>query len=238
MKTWKFENLLEKKALFFSRADKLEDKFEGSVTKNLTSGGGEIDSIDNMRKAFLPYTYLNCWHVNEHESDAMWKLYLHGNDGVAIQSTFKKLETSIPSIESKIDGNVGFGLVNYIDYETFPMKKTNNLLPPFFYKRINFEHEKEFRLIIQIIPHLKPVNGTISGHVDLDGSDMALQRPPGFDFPKEGKFQEINLEQLIESIVISPISKSGFKQSIESIANKYGIKKPVRVSELKKNPTF
>jgi len=37
-----------------------------------------------LRKSFV----VNCWHTNNKgESDAMWRLYLKTNEGVAIQST-------------------------------------------------------------------------------------------------------------------------------------------------------
>ena len=36
-------------------------------------------------------TAVNCWHINEHESAAMWDLYLKSNEGIAIQSTYQKL---------------------------------------------------------------------------------------------------------------------------------------------------
>src|SRR5215469_15260960 len=31
--------------------------------------------------------FVNSWHMNDHESAAMWKVYLKSNEGVAIQST-------------------------------------------------------------------------------------------------------------------------------------------------------
>ena len=37
------------------------------------------------------WTYMNCWHVNECESAAMWKLYGTSNQAVAIVSTFQRL---------------------------------------------------------------------------------------------------------------------------------------------------
>jgi hypothetical protein len=30
---------------------------------------------------------VNCWHVNEHESEAMWQLYTAAGQGIAIEST-------------------------------------------------------------------------------------------------------------------------------------------------------
>ncbi len=53
---------------------------------------------------------VNCWHRNKLESIAMWKLYTHGNDGVAIQSTVRRLKDSI---EASPRRNFVIGSVNY-----------------------------------------------------------------------------------------------------------------------------
>jgi hypothetical protein len=36
---------------------------------------------------------VNCWHENEVESVAMWKLYTHGKDVVAIQTKLSNLKS-------------------------------------------------------------------------------------------------------------------------------------------------
>ena len=110
----KFVSMLDTKSLYFTRIDLLEDKFEGSVPKSFYSSMSS-EKIE-MLKAFYPksyksrikksektalkkskknleinlarrkWTFVNCWHVNEDESAAMWKLYLKSNEGVAIQT--------------------------------------------------------------------------------------------------------------------------------------------------------
>ena len=48
---------------------------------------------------------INCWHLNDHESAAMWKLYLKSNEGIVIQSTFTNLNTVLPNVTHyNIDG--------------------------------------------------------------------------------------------------------------------------------------
>lgn len=41
------------------------------------------------------WMYISCWHMNEYESAAMWKLYAKSSDAIAIQTTFQKLCESI-----------------------------------------------------------------------------------------------------------------------------------------------
>jgi hypothetical protein len=40
-------------------------------------------------------TLVNCWHQNEFESEAMWRLYSENHKGIAIQTTFQDLVDSI-----------------------------------------------------------------------------------------------------------------------------------------------
>src|SRR6202040_560368 len=51
--------------------------------------------------------YVNCWHMNEYESDAMWRLYSTANETICVQSTFKRLAEGLSSY-------VSAGEVNYI----------------------------------------------------------------------------------------------------------------------------
>jgi len=98
----KFVSLLDKKALFFTRADKLGDPFEGSHPKaNITlrekiykSDMVPLEYISNIYKLLREFTVVNCWHISGCESAAMWQLYLKSNEGIAIQSTFKRLRDS------------------------------------------------------------------------------------------------------------------------------------------------
>ena len=60
-----------------------------------------------MRKA----VYLNCWYLNEHESEAMWRLCCPDGYGIAVQTTVHHLEQALDNPPS-----VKVGKVRYIDY--------------------------------------------------------------------------------------------------------------------------
>ena len=45
---------------------------------------------------------INCWHMNDFESEAMWKLYLKSNEGIAIQSTYQRLIDSLSNTDLSI----------------------------------------------------------------------------------------------------------------------------------------
>jgi hypothetical protein len=54
--------------------------------------------------------------MNDHESDALWKLYLKGSQGIAIQSTAERVKSSF---EKTGTHPVYMAVVEYIDYENF-----------------------------------------------------------------------------------------------------------------------
>ena len=147
----KFIWLLREKKLFLSRLDKLSDQYEGSLTirtilgistflKNHRSKTG-WDELSKMYRQNRGTTFVCCWHANEHESEAMWRLYGRTGNGIAIQSTYQDLVHAISS-----EDDVYLGCVKYIDYEQdwFP---SANIFYPVMHKRLAFSHEREVRLV-------------------------------------------------------------------------------------------
>jgi len=92
----KFVSMLEHRALFFYRVDLLDDPFEGSysrVNERLLQALQEKTGIPartfrTLREFYRwvrQWTVVNCWHVNEQESAAMWRLYAKSDGAVAIR---------------------------------------------------------------------------------------------------------------------------------------------------------
>jgi len=48
------------------------------------------------------YRVVNCWHINEGESEEMWKEYVPDGNGVVIKTTFKRLCASFNNTTSKL----------------------------------------------------------------------------------------------------------------------------------------
>jgi hypothetical protein len=186
----KFVSLLKDNALFFTRADKFEDTFEGAkgllknkpkwdkfykdflikAIRTVPGGANEnktdkellkdalrlLNDINNSGKRQIASTYINCWHENLYESEAMWKLYTVSlNQGIAIKTTYKRLYQSLGG-----EPHISIGRVNYMDYE----KSFAGINDSFWFKRKSFEHEKEVRAVINtfqienISGKLAPVN--------------------------------------------------------------------------------
>lgn len=157
MKVWRYMNLakfiwlLREKRLLMSRLDRLEDPYEGSLTAKTIEGintflrhhGSNIgwNVMSEMYRQNQATTFVCCWHANEQESEAMWRLYCGHGHGIAIQTTYGNL---VNSIEKEYD--VYIGRVKYIDYERewFP---DANAFHPVMHKRLAFAHEQEIRMV-------------------------------------------------------------------------------------------
>lgn len=147
----KFIWLLEKRQLYLSRLDLLNDPHEGSTPRllamlrdqQLREWGAEELAVQmpGMNQRSRKSLYVNCWHFGNNESEAMWRLYCPGDGGVAIQTTYQRLVASVEA-----DPYCYIGTVTYIDYETqgFPL---NNFFYPVMHKRISFAHEQEIRIV-------------------------------------------------------------------------------------------
>lgn len=210
----KLVSLLDSSALFFTRADKLGDPFEGSLpidhVVDQFNCTGKLGSDTEWRR----YVAVSCWHMNNHESAAMWKLYLKSDEGIAIQSSYKKLRESIIDTET-----VHLGKVSYIDYETDRFNSPFDAyeFAPYIHKRKSFEHEREVRAVIKRIPTgFDHTIETISDGIAID-TDITL---------------------LIEQIKLAPKSPKWILRVVESVVSRYGLICPVSVSDMDKAPIF
>ena len=150
----KFIAMLETRALFFARADKLGDPFEGSYSRMnqalrpiIYEGQIPEQTLRDMSvftKELRRFTLINCWHESGAESEAMWRLYSREQDGVAIKATFESLKDSFTGSDG-----VFIGRVSYVDYNTDFIRE-DNLLGSYLHKRKSFEHEREVRAMIPI----------------------------------------------------------------------------------------
>lgn len=217
----KFLDILQKNALFFSRADLLGDPFEGSMPeKNVIRRDGSISpSLSGVaslsRKSIVNKLMVNCWHANERESAAMWKLYAEDKNIVCIQSTYSTLSNELPSW-------VHLGAVDYIDYKTDVMKEQGNIFDPISYKRKSFEHEKEIRAVVW---EQENFPGLPEHHIRNNANEYGINVP-------------INIENLIHKIYVSPDSPDWFYEVVKNCCGIYKLEKPILHSELSSEPLF
>ncbi|WP_241909565.1 hypothetical protein [Vibrio splendidus] len=85
--------------------------------------------------------YISCWHENEHESKAMWRLYSNFLDNaIAIRTTYSSLYKALDKNPS-----ISIGKVKYIDFSQSYAGPNDS----FWRKRKSFEHEREVRAIVR-----------------------------------------------------------------------------------------
>ena len=146
----KLVSLLDKKELFFPTLEALDDRYEGFLTGNTLTDALKhfpaerprknlVETWKNARKQLC----VNSWHMNTHESAAMWKLYLKRDEGVAIRSTFSRLTNCF----ARAPMDVFVAKVKYIDYAK-DLNDPWNVYKLGLWKRKSFEHENELRAVV------------------------------------------------------------------------------------------
>ena len=198
----KYVSMLDQRAVFFTRANHLADPFEGSHPRSWTEGTRNVDDAERRRDSVL----VNCWHANEHESAAMWRIYLKSDEGVAIQATVERLEGAFESAAE----DLYIGAVRYLDYEHDPALDGSEL-GPFFCKRKAYEYEREVRLVRR------------TGKA-------------GKDRRKGGHYLTCDLDRLIERVVVSPTAPPWFAELVRSVTHRYGFDFRIEDSELGREP--
>ncbi|MGF6256433.1 hypothetical protein [Ensifer sp. LBL] len=196
------------------------------------SGAAESQGFrDNIRRIYSPEnlemianvialtSYINCWHLNPHESAALWKIYSAIDAGIAIRTTVGRLKSAI-----RADGDVYLGCVEYVDYFK-EMLPDGNAMVPAFRKRVNFSHESELRLYISEMP-VKQDNPS-----DAPQTGDLTKNPPGINVP-------CDLPTLIEELVVSPLSPAWFVKAIENVVEHYMGKVPVNRSTILSGPQY
>ena len=244
----KFADLLIRKQLFFVSAsilvkiDPYEGYFDeiklGGIEEPTQRDSKEYAKIyeqlkDHTREEHPKFLFVNCWHVNDFDNDAMWKLYATKDWGIAIQTTVKNLKASLESCPRRID----FCRVNYIDHSQKQIIYTN-LHDRFSVKGISFKHENELRLfVLDVIPRDDYVSIDDKKY-KLEINDLSKNHRP-LAKNENGIYINVNLDHLIEKVYVSPMSDDWFVELVCSIAKNYGINENlVMKSKLYKKPNF
>ena len=225
----KFVSLLDRSALFFARADKLGDSFEGSFSirnKEMRDSlyadkipkdklNTIIETLMSFMKHIRAFTLINCWHQSIHESAAMWRLYARQTDGIAVKTDFNSLKLSLTSNE-----DIHIGEVNYVDYRNYFIPE-GDTFSAFLHKRQDFNHEREVRAIVQHHPTTDDVE-------DLSHEPYKI-----------GEYFDVDLSLLVKEIVVAPYADDWFLDLIQSVTvHRYGLEVPVVRSDLAQKPIW
>jgi hypothetical protein len=223
----KFVALLETRTLFFPRVSTLDDPFEGSFPINQTvesrvrgafapgqvpdGAAIELDpSILGIWKAMRSWASVSCWHMAEHESAAMWRLYGPNGGAVAIRSRVSRLRRALSTVPLRQGfGGKDFafiGKIEYIDYSTDRIPD-GSFAAQFYRKQRSFEHERELRAMLLQFPR------------DESGERPDYQRQPS----DTGIAAPVEINVLIEGIAVAPQAPSWLLGVVTRVCKRYGV---------------
>ncbi len=148
----KFVWTIQNKCLWLSRANLLGDPWEISlsgeqlqlvINRHPISPVGEPpresanERTERIINSWRNKTFINCWNMSAHESNALWQIYCKNTDGVVLQTTFEKLNS--------IKGQYSLHPV------TYPIPGSNRKTPTHTdlvtKKRPMFKYEEEVRIV-------------------------------------------------------------------------------------------
>jgi hypothetical protein len=139
---------------------------------------------------------VNCWHANDGESEAMWRLYADNGKAVAIETT---VDAFIRSIKSRRSAHhVQIYPVKYLDFFDKTLKPTDCVVEGHrapLLKRLSYQHENEVRAFIN--PQLS--------------SGAAPVRLP------------VDATVLVNRVHVSPYPSAPFASSVKRVCELFGL---------------
>jgi hypothetical protein len=236
----KFVDMLERRALHFTRIDALGDPFEGIPSEatldqireleeqlhQLLIARGVRDANDEwprepagrMYQINRLSTYVNCWHMNEYESMAMWRLY--SRDGIAIRSSFRMLTESVRDVPQQVTaGNVIYRDRRDRSQPEFP----GDIIEAAFRKGMSYQHEQEIRAMILF--DARPPGQTAFSYEEAERIQL-----------KGYNFEPVDLDVLIDTVYVAPGRPPWFRDLVGRVMRTYGLDKPLENSALDDRP--
>lgn len=149
------EQLLQTNTLYFRKVALWDDTWE--VPSKFWKSTGKDVSYSKIELANISQKdlYGTRW-TDDIDSDAMWRIYSYYKDGIAIQTTIRKLFQSIDFFAFLIAPNFVDGFIGPVRYENidgnvfFDDKSYQypEYMVPSYIKRNAFAHEKEIRFLL------------------------------------------------------------------------------------------
>ena len=215
-----FKDLIFSSKLVLVNPTHWDDPFENFVLKTTVIDSEGTSSLGTLYKTW----YGQCWTDNGQETEALWRIYSPGKDGIRVATTIRSLLNLV------VDRSEPFWTLKYflgkVEYftreeiETFINGTTfldiigggqNKMLAKLFcVKREEFQHEQEIRLML----------------CDVDHSNLE---------ENEGLYRKtIDCRKLIDGIVVDPRMDQETFEELEQFIRKEGLSTPVSQSELYK----
>jgi hypothetical protein len=225
-KVWRYMSfarfmwMLQRRLLWLSRADKLEDPWELAITGEeisylygrapITPLGSEgetpLERTKRIMEQWRTTTFVNCWCALNHESHALWRVFCGPKEGVTIQTTWQKL--------TELAENMRLVEVNYASYDE-PRIRTPKLEKVSIRKRRMFDYEHEVRII---------------AHSDTQNPNLIVG--------EFGCLLSFDPVSLIDAIVVHPEADQSFYEVVFAAVDTYvpNIRDRVRWSDMRELP--
>lgn len=204
MDYWKFQSLLQEKAIYLCRADHLQDCFEGTYSRNQINNMnewfkdiGEPEMIDHERILRIEdrkKTYISCWCLSDVDLDLMWKAYIKRPFGVAIKSSVRSLQKICD--DAIRHWPLDISMVTYFDHDKGENINYFGTPTVFLHKDHHFRLDNEIRII----------------------------HWPAYSTPPEYVYLPVDLNVLIDLVIAQPGSTKKHLESISNLCDKCGLK--------------
>ncbi|MDO5768513.1 MAG: DUF2971 domain-containing protein [Psychrobacter sp.] len=184
--------------------------------------------------------FINCWHMSEYESLAMWDIYSRKDEGIAIVSSESNFIEAFADLGKDIYG----GSVQYVNYDNFSID-VNNVFNSILYKRASYAYEQEYRLVlhdIEVTHKFTPINiiefdaNGNSNIIHSRASEGRTEKEIEEIDPKPSMNINCDLTKLINEIYVSPSAPNWFLDIVINLVDTYNIDIPVKQSELNQDP--
>ncbi|MBI5460655.1 MAG: hypothetical protein HY941_00530 [Gammaproteobacteria bacterium] len=210
----KYVDILRTGSLYFRRADRFTDRFEGALTPSIRRAIDEAHRTrpdaedantfyDKGRKG----TYVSCWTFGAKDNMALWQLFGGTTASVAIHTNVERLTKLCLSWQE----NVLITQVQYIDHFENPDMVVGRYSDLLKFKHLAYDFEREVRIMI-------PKTATWKENPE----DML--KPIGA------------LHDLVTSVTVAPDAKQWFIDLVKDVSDRYGLKVPIRQSQLASLP--
>lgn len=150
---WKFEDFIEKNALYLASLSTQEDIEEGLLSQPARIHEAEfylrynntkaVSQIPEMENDIRNHTFISCWTMDEMETMSKWEAYCPSGTGILVRTRYSKLRSLIPHPFQKYF----IGLVKYGDRRSDMINYGNAFNQTMFKDRSRFQNENEVRVM-------------------------------------------------------------------------------------------
>lgn len=211
----KFVDLLRTKSLYLRRADCFTDRFEGALTHSIRmaiqferESDISTESADVFYERSRKGTFVSCWTFGAKDNMALWQLFGGASNSVAICTNVDRLTRMCSFWKERVH----IAKVRYIDHFENPDMVVDCYTDLLEFKHEAFDFEREVRVM-------------------LPKQNDWRHNPEDFRLPIS------DLNELVINVVVAPDAGPWFLELVQDLAQRYGLKAPVRMSQLSTLPT-